>query len=530
MKTRSLLGLGWLILLAGPYVGLAQSVAPQRPLTENGEYLNTVQEKTFRYFWDFAHPVSGLTPERTATPNIVTSGGSGFGISALVVGVYRQWIGRKPAVERLLKVVKFLEKADRFHGAWSHWLDGRTGKAVPFGQYDDGGDLVETAYLVNGLLVARAYFDQKNPQETELRQRITKLWEAVEWDWYVRNGKLHWHWSPKHEWKMNMPIAGYNECLITYILAAGSPTHAIGKDVYENSWKKHEAWHFVNGKEYYGYKLPLGFEQGGPLFFEHYTYLSLDPRQMQDEHANYWQLVVSHTLINRAYCLEKAPKEYGYSEENWGLTASDNHIFYGAHQPTEDNGTISPTAALSSFPYAPYYAMQVLKHLYRRQGNRLFGEYGFYDAYNLSKNWYSNQYLAIDQGPIVVMIENYRSGLVWQLGGQIKELQAGLQKLGIGKPAYPTGFYMYVPEKQSGRVDLLRHPDLDQYVLDFYVAGPEPVKLNLLAPDGQVALSLIDQKALKPGAHQREFGLPSGQYTAQLVQAGKTTQVELHLR
>jgi len=508
----------------------AQSVAPFHPPTENGEYLNTVQEKTFRYFWDFAHPMSGLIPERTATPNIVTSGGTGFGISALVVGVYRQWITRPQAVERLLKMVKFLAQADRFHGAWSHWLDGRTGKVVPFSQFDDGGDLVETAYLVNGLLVARAYFDQKNPQETELRRRITLLWESVEWDWYVRNGKLHWHWSPNHGWKMNMPIAGYNECLITYILAAGSPSHPVDRQVYNNSWKTHEAWHFINGKEYFGYKLPLGFELGGPLFFAHYTYLSLDPRLMEDEHANYWQLVVNHTLINRAYCLEKAPKEFGYSEENWGLTASDNHLFYGAHQPTEDNGTISPTAALSSFAYTPFYSMQVLKHLYRRQGNRLFGEYGFFDAYNLSKNWYSNQYLAIDQGPIVIMIENYRSGLVWQLGRQIAELQTGLQKLGFRPPNYATGFHLYVPERQSGRVDLLMHPDAGKYVLDFYVAGDAPVSLSLQTTEGQVVLKLLDGQPLKPGPHQQFFTLPSGKYTAQLGQAGNTVQVELHLR
>jgi hypothetical protein len=504
--------------------------APLLPPTEKGEYLGTVQQATFRYFWDFAHPVSGLAPERTATPNIVTSGGTGFGVSAIVVGAYRQWITREQAVARLLKMVKFLEKADRFHGAWSHWLDGRTGKVVPFSRYDDGGDLVETAYLVNGLLVARAFFDGKNAAEAELRQRITALWHSVEWDWYVRNGKLHWHWSPRHGWKMNMPIAGYNECLITYVLAMGSPTHPITFPVYEASWKGHEPSHFINGKEFLGYKLPLGFDWGGPLFFEHYSYLSLDPRLMQDEHTNYWQLVMAHTLINRAYCLEKAPKEFGYSEENWGLTASDNHLFYGAHQPTEDNGTISPTAALSSFPYTPYYSMQVLMNLYRRKGNPLFGDYGFYDTYNQQKGWYSNQYLAIDQGPIVVMIENYRTGLVWRLGEKIPELWAGLQKMNIRRPDYPTGFYMYVPERNSNAVDLMRHADDNRYHLDFYVATAEPVRVELTDAEGKTTVTLADNRTFAKGPQRLFFEAEPGRYTAAITQGGKTEKIAVVLR
>ncbi|TAE61193.1 MAG: beta-glucosidase, partial [Bacteroidetes bacterium] len=249
--------LSLLLLLSG--AALAQSPAPLRPLTESGEYLNTVQEHTFRYFWDFAHPVSGLTPERTATPNIVTSGGTGFGVMAIVTGVHRGWISRKEALVRLHKMTDFLEKAERFHGAWSHWLDGRTGKVVPFGQFDNGGDLVETAYLINGLLVARAYFDGKSKEETALRQKITRLWESVEWDWYVHEGLLLWHWSPNYEWKMNHAIGGYNECLITYVLALGSPTHPITPEVYEKTWKQKEAWHYVNGKTYLGYQLPIGF-------------------------------------------------------------------------------------------------------------------------------------------------------------------------------------------------------------------------------------------------------------------------------
>lgn len=512
------------------HFALAQALAPQLLATESGEYIGTVQKQTFKYFWDFAHPVSGLAPERNATPNIVTSGGSGFGIMAIVVGTYRGWISRNQAVERMLKITRFLEKAERFHGAWSHWLDGNTGKAVPFSRYDDGGDLVETAYLVNGLLVARSYFDQNSKAEIELRSRINALWRSVEWDWYVHNGLLHWHWSANHGWKMNHAIGGYNECFITYILAMASPTHPITRQVYDDTWKKKEASHFINGKEYLGYTLPLGFDWGGPLFFAHYSYLSLDPRWMEDEHTNYWTLNLNQTLINRAHCIERAPKAYGYSERNWGLTASDNHEGYNAHQPTDDNGTITPSAALSSFPYTPYYAYQALIYFYKQQGNRLFGEYGFYDAYNAKENWYSNQYLAIDQGPIVIMIENYRSGLIWKMGAKIQEIQTALPKMGIKRPDYPTGFYIYTPEVRSGMVHIMKHADEGKYILDFYTAGTEAVSVSLTHNKTGQTQVLADKKAFTPGPQQLRFSSDYGDYTVLLTQGAKEIKLNLGLR
>ncbi len=496
------------------------------PVSERSQYLDVVQRATFRYFWDFAHPVSGLAPERTATPDIVTSGGTGFGLMALVVGVHRGWITREAAVERLLKITDFLAKADRFHGAWSHWLDGRTGKVVPFSQYDNGGDLVETAYLVNGLLVARAYFDGAGTEKT-LRDRITKLWEGVEWNWYVHEGKLRWHWSPQHGWRMNMPIEGYNECLITYVLAAGSPTHPVAAEVYENTWKQSN--HFTNGNEYHGYRLDLGFPFGGPLFFAHYSYLSIDPRRMQDRHTNYWRLNQAHTLINYTHCVEAAPKAYGYSPENWGLTASDDYNFYDAHSPTNDNGTISPTAALSSFPYTPAQSWAALRYWYLKHGDRLFGEYGFTDAFNVTKNWYSNQYLAIDQGPIVVMMENYRSGLIWKLGSGISELGNGLAKLGITPPTYPTGFYAYLPHPASNEWVLLKHPDTGKFPLDFAVTGTEPVSFTL-APATGTAISVFENRTFAPGTHVHEFDAPGGTYTATLTQGGTRKTIKLVLR
>ncbi|MGA0556170.1 glucoamylase family protein [Larkinella sp. VNQ87] len=494
---------------------------------EYSEYLETVQKATFRYFWDFAHPVSGLAPERTATPNIVTTGGTGFGIMALIVGAERQWVSRAQAVQQMQKIVGFLEKADRFHGAWPHWLDGNSGRVIPFSEHDNGGDLVETAFLVNGLLSARTYFGGNAAAEKDLRQRIDKLWRDVEWDWYVRDGKLLWHWSPNYEWRMNHPLRGHDETLITYVLALGSPTHPIKPEVYQNTYKQSD--HYVNGQTYFGYKLPLGFPMGGPLFFTHYSFLSLDPRLMQDEQTNYWEQNRNHTLINRAHCLQPRQAMFGYGPGNWGLTASDDYNFYDAHSPTNDNGTISPTAALSSFPYTPYYSMQVLRNLYLREGSRLFGPYGFYDAYNKGLNWYSNQYLAIDQGPIVVMMENYRSGLLWKLGEKTPELWAGLAKMGIRKPVYPTGFYAYAPDFRTGYIDLWKHPDRGAFVLDFAVKGTTPVTLLLRDETGREVQKLIDNKPYPEGMHQLTYQLPHGKYEFEWTQGSEKQRVKVFL-
>lgn len=498
------------------------------PLSDK-ELLDKVQEASFRYFWDFAHPVSAMAPERTTTPNVVTSGGTGFGVSAIVVATHRRWIRRTDAVARLLKMARFLEKADRFHGAWPHWLDGSTGKVNPFSPKDNGGDLVETSYLVNGLLIARAYFDATTAEETELRRLITQLWETVEWDWYAHNGLLHWHWSPNYGWEMNMPIRGYNECLITYVLAAASPTHAIPSETYGKTWKNSP--NFLNGKEYQGYQLDLGFPGGGPLFFAHYSYLGLDPRQMQDQHTNYWQQNVRHTLINRAYCIEAAPAAHRYSADNWGLTASDDYNFYGAHQPTDDNGTISPTAALSSFPYTPSYSMRAMRYFYEQLGNRLWGKYGFYDAFALNKDWFDTQYLAIDQGPMVTMIENYRSGLCWELFTKLPEIQAGLAKMGIRKPDYVTGFYAAIPEKTCHCVDLVKHPDRGQYEIDVYIAEQNSnASLELLDTQGKPIKVLWKGQPVKPGVQSCRFDAVAGDYQLRLAATGKTETllVKLH--
>lgn len=411
-----------------------------RSLDDNA-LLDVVQRQTFRYFWDFAHPVSGLARERSNIAydyggEVVTTGGSGFGIMAMVAAVDRKWITREQGVDRMLKIVNFLAKANSFHGVFPHWLDGKTGKIIPFGRKDDGGDLVETSYLFEGLLCARQYYNHDDRKERELRDKINWLWNDIEWSWQTNGGKdvLYWHWSPNNGWSMNFPIHGFNECLITYILAASAERYPVSADVYHKGWATGDF--FKNGKTFYNYKLPLGFDYGGPLFFSQYSFMGLNPTGLSDKYADYWEQNKNHTLINRAYCIDNPKKFKGYGENCWGLTASDNFEGYNAHSPSNDLGVISPTAALSAFPYTPQYSMQALRHFYYDMGDKIWGEYGFTDAFSESHNWYGKSYLAIDQGPIVVMIENYRTGLLWKLFMSCPEIKAGLKKLDFHSTVY----------------------------------------------------------------------------------------------
>jgi len=410
-----------------------------RPLNlSDSSLLDLVQRQTFRYFWDFAHPVSGMARERSNTDagyghETVTTGGTGFGIMAIIVATERGWISRDTAARFMLKMVNFLLKANSYHGAFPHWMDGATGKTIPFSRKDDGGDLVETSYLFQGLLCARQYFNQNNAVENQFRNKLQWMWTGIEWNWYTHDQEvLYWHWSPNNGWAMNFPVRGFNECMIMYILAASADQYPVTAAVYYRGWA--ESNFFKNGKEFYGYKLPLGFDYGGPLFFSQYSFLGLDPRGLKDRYADYWEQNKNHTLINHAYCVDNPKKFKGYGENCWGLTASDTYDGYNAFSPTNDNGTITPTAALSAFPYTPEYAMKALKHFYFDLGDKIWGEYGFTDAFNETKNWYAKSYLAIDEGPIVAMIENYRSGLLWKLFMSCPEIQRGLKKLNMESP------------------------------------------------------------------------------------------------
>ncbi len=414
--------------------------------------ITLVQYRTFQYFWDGAEPVSGMARERYHVDNIypqndkdvITSGGSGFGVMAVLTGIERGFISREEGLDHFRKNVTFLYKANRFHGAYPHWMYGETGKVKPFSPEDDGADIVETAYLMQGLLAVRQYFRDGNAEEKALSVDIDKLWREVEWSWFTKGGEhvIYWHWSPDNNWAMNLPVRGYNECLILYILAVSSPTFPVSAETYNEGWARGGA--IKEKHEKYGHILELNNnsheEYGGPLFWAQYSYLGLDPHGLRDKYADYWQLNVNQTLINHEWCVLN-PKHYkGYSASRWGLTASYSPGGYAAHAPGEENdlGVISPTAALSSFPYTPSESMEALKDFYYNLGKKIFGKFGFYDAFSEQYNWFPRRYLAIDEGPIVVMIENYRSNLLWELFMSCPEVQNGLDKLGFEyqKPKY----------------------------------------------------------------------------------------------
>lgn len=408
------------------------------PAISDNALLDKVQQQTFKYFWDYGHPVSGLSRERSnGGDNVVTSGGSGFGIMTILVGIERGFISRADGLARMQTIVGFLKNtAKTIKGAYSHWLDGGTGFIIPFSSKDNGADLVETSYLIQGLLCARQYFNQGTTAESTLRDDINTIWHRVEWDWFRRGGQdvLYWHYSEDYQWDMNLPIRGWNECLVTYVLAASSPTHSIPKSVYTAGWASNGSAAFVNGNSYYGYRLPLGSNMGGPLFFAHYSFLGINPNGLSDVYANYADQTRNHTLINYSYCKANPNNYFGYSDSIWGLTASDIPTGYSASSPTNDLGVIAPTAALSSFPYTPNESMAALRFFYYVLGDKIWKDYGFIDAFSLKEPWFASSHLAIDQGPIIIMIENYRTGLLWNLFTSCPEVKAGMQTLGFTAP------------------------------------------------------------------------------------------------
>jgi hypothetical protein len=418
---------------AGFFTGIDS--ADKFPAIPDSALVELVQRQTFKYFWDFAHPVSGLARERNTSGDLVTSGGSGFGIMAVLVGIHRGFITRSQGLTRLQAITAFLKStAQQFHGAYPHWINGASGIVIPFSAKDNGADLVETSYLIQGLLCARQYFNGPEPAEASLRADINAIWHRVEWTWFRRSNEnvLYWHWSPNNLWDISMQIKGWNEALITYILAASSPTQPVPKAVYDAGWAGNGT--FRNGNTYFGYQLPLGPNLGGPLFFEHYSFLTVNPFGLSDAYANYQLQAINHTKINYEYVKANPRSYYGYSDQNWGLTASDIPNGYAASSPTNDLGVIAPTAALSSFPYTPAESMKALRFFYYKLGDRLWGDYGFKDAFSLHEPWFADSYLAIDQGPIIVMMENYRSGLLWNLFMSCPEIKAGMRTLGFQGP------------------------------------------------------------------------------------------------
>lgn len=404
--------------------------ADKFPRISDDELLTLIQKQTFKYFWNFAHPVSGMIRERNTSTDLVTTGGTGFGIMAIVTAIERGFITKQEGLARIQKMVAFLKTADKFHGAFPHWLNGTTGRVMEFSPKDNGADLVETAFLIEGLLVARQYF----PAENQLRNDINQMFNAVEWNWFRKNNgnKLYWHWSPNYGFDINLEINGYNEALMAYVLGASSTTNKLPKSVYDTTWALNGA--IKNGNTYYGVQLPFGVPNGGPLFYEHYSLMALDPISLKDAYGDYGVQATNHSKIHYNYAIQNPLKYVGYSEDSWGLTACDIKDGYAANSPNLDKGYIAPTAAVSSIPFTPQESLKAIRFFYYKLGDKMWGEYGFKDSYSLTEPWFADSYLAINQAPQIVMIENYRTGLIWDLFMSCPEVKAGLTMLGFQSP------------------------------------------------------------------------------------------------
>lgn len=485
---------------------LSDSVEAQTHVMTDDEFLDMVQRTTFRYFWDYGHPVSGLARERLGSAETVTSGGSGFGIMSIPVAVERGYVTREEAVERMLKILNFLTtKADRFHGAFSHWLNGINGNVIPFSTFDNGGDLVETSYMIQGLMTIRQYFDQNTAEEDSIRILSTQIIDEVEWDWYRRyptGNYLYWHWSPNYGWQMNMTVAGPNEAMIVYLLAIASTTHGVPANLFHDGWANSS--YYVNGSSFYGYIQWVGWDFGGPLFFSHYSFLGFDPRDKKDIYCNYFLNNKNITLIHKAYCTDNPHNYVGYNENLWGLTASDDPTGYRVHEPNNDNGTITPTAALSSLAYTPQESIEVIKYLYRTYWTSVWGEYGFYDAFNPTENWFADSYLAIDQGPIIAMIENYRSGLLWNNFMKNPEIQPMLDAIGF-VPDSTTDVGDIIPDENTFKlIGNYPNPFNPSTNIVFTLPHSEFTQVNIYNSLGQLVKQLVN-KELPAGLNEKSW-------------------------
>lgn len=410
------------------------------------QLLEMVQKDALKYFWDYAESNTKLARERYYTDNpgqdaqVISTGGSGFGLMTILVGIKNGYVTKAEAVTRLTTALNFLENANRFHGAWPHWMNGANGQVIPFSSQDDGGDLVETAFLSQGLICVREYFKSStDASELALSQKADALFKGVEWNWYTKGeNTLYWHWSPNYNFQMNMQLKGFDETLITYVMAAASPTFTIDKPVYKNGWARNGA--IANGGSLYGNPLVVAHNGAvgsiGPMFWSHYSFLGLDPRGLTDDYVNYGNATTSHAKIMYQYCVTNPKGWQGYNSKSWGLTASisrnvDGTTGYSAHQPNNDLGVITPTAALSNMPYTPTESMNMLRFLYNDNYNKYVGVAGPYDAYSVHYNWVTPRYLAIDQGTIAPMIENHKSQFLWNLFMNAPDVKAGLIKLGF---------------------------------------------------------------------------------------------------
>jgi hypothetical protein len=404
------------------------------PLISDDALLDSIQKATFRYFWNYSSETSGLACDKSSTyKDYCSIGATGFGIMTLPAAIERGFITRTEGLARLQKIVDFLKNSvSSYKGVFPHFVNGNTGSVIPDGILD-GWDLVETSFLMMGLLTSRQYFNNPSLEENNLRTEINRLYQDVQWSEF-QNGQdvLYWSYNPTGGWQH--PIRGWNETMITYVLAASSQTHSIEKSVYDNGFAQNGG--MKSGNEFYGFTLPLGSDYGGQLYLSQFSFLGIKPIGLSDSYADYEVQTKNHALINHAYCKINPKKYFAYSDSCWGLTAGASKGGYVQASPSNDIGHIYPSAAVASLPYAPVESLKAIKYFYYRLGDILWTDYGFSDSFsfNTLPYWVANEVFGYDQLNMFCGIENYRTGLIWSLFTSCPEVQAGMRKLGFSAP------------------------------------------------------------------------------------------------
>lgn len=466
------------------------------------DLLDLEQRAAFYFFWYASNPNTGVSLDRMTNPTLGATGSTGFGLTTYPIAVERGWITRTQAAERTLKVLRFYrDTADRFHGFYPHFLNSETGKVIELFDKDNGADIVESAYFFAGALTCRQYFTGADAVESEIRQIATDLYNAADWQFVRRNTagdtlqNLSWWWSPTYGFQNGGRVTGFNEAMIVYLLALGSPTHAVPASVYHQGW----AGSYRRNQSHYG--IPLQVESwSSSLFTYQYTPCWVDFRNKQDAYANYFETSRNATLINRQWCIANTGHYVGYSDSLWGLTACDGPGYspfrgYDARGPFQsDDGTIAPTAALASMPFTPNESLAALRYMFDHHRDGLWGAYGFKDAFNLTANpdWFDPDYIGIDQGPIVIMIENYRSQLIWNLFMSSPEVAAAMAKAGFTTTAVEEKDGTTVP----GRFALEQNypnPFNAGTRLQYWLPTSGVAKLVIYDITGKLVATLVDE-------------------------------------
>ena len=405
------------------------------PKISDEALLDSVQKASFNYYLEHASTTSGLLGDVSSeAPDARTTfGGTGFALMTFPGAVNRGFITRSQALFKVQQMVSFVNsKVSVYKGVFPAWVNGITGKSQYWNGLD-GWDVPNTAFFIMGMLTVRQYFDGTSAEETKLREDITSLYNKIEWPWYHNSQNfIYWSYNPTAGWIL--PVRGWVETLVMYVLAAGSPTHPIDKSVYEIGWTRNG--NFVNGKQFYGYTLPLGQDYGGQAYLNQFSFLGINPNGLTDQYADYGIQAKNASLIGYEYCKAQHTEYPFYCDSVWGITAGASANGYIQESPSNDQGYIYPSASLASFPYSPVESMKAMKYFYYKLGNLIWTKYGFTDSFSFSVEpyWVSNEVFSYDQMNTIVGIENYRSGLPWKLFTSCPEVQTGLKQLGFTAP------------------------------------------------------------------------------------------------